>query len=194
MLFNKNNQLFLSNIVLYVLISILSLVVFLITVKALLVVKKQLLIIKNQEVLNSFFNTKNYLKIIINLIIDSCLLILLTIIFVLILTKTLSNSFFIFEISAIIKIMLTIINYFVNLRLIRSLLIILTDKYLIIFKTAIQLNKLFSVRFELTKVFKKAVINYFDQNNNKEQLKLYLNHDLRRWIETNLNHYIKKEE
>ncbi|SYV96086.1 Uncharacterised protein, partial [Mycoplasma putrefaciens] len=181
MLFNKNNQLFLSNIVLYVLISILSLVVFLITVKALLVVKKQLLIIKNQEVLNSFFNTKNYLKIIINLIIDSCLLILLTIIFVLILTKTLSNSFFIFEISAIIKIMLTIINYFVNLRLIRSLLIILTDKYLIIFKTAIQLNKLFSVRFELTKVFKKAVINYFDQNNNKEQLKLYLNHDLRRW-------------
>ncbi|WP_434341936.1 hypothetical protein V2P24_01620 [Mycoplasma putrefaciens] len=194
MLFNKNNQLFLSNIVLYVLISILSLVVFLITVKALLVVKKQLLIIKNQEVLNSFFNTKNYLKIIINLIIDSCLLILLTIIFVLILTKTLSNSFFIFEISAIIKIMLTIINYFVNLRLIRSLLIILTDKYLIIFKTAIQLDKLFSVRFELTKVFKKAVINYFDQNNNKEQLKLYLNHDLRRWIETNLNHYIKKEE
>ncbi|KNG79704.1 hypothetical protein [Mycoplasma sp. HU2014] len=180
---------FISSIVLYVLILCLSLFVFISNFYLLFQIKVRLKLIRKENLLY-LYNHKNYSLVLLDCLFDLILLILVSVIFSLYINQNISNKYYVFEICAICKIISLIFLYFLNPKLIKTILVINTIKFLILSNTLIELEKIFSIRFE-NKTFKKVVINYFDQNNNKQQIKLYINKNLEKWFEDNLNKYIK---
>ncbi|EOA07569.1 Hypothetical protein, predicted transmembrane protein [Mycoplasma yeatsii 13926] len=189
MISNNISSSLISSIVLYVLILCLSIFIFISSFYLLFQIKVRLKLIKKENLL-FLYNHKNYLIVLFNSLFDFVLLIIVSVIFSLYINQNISNKYYVFEICVIIKIINVILLYFLNPKLIKTILVINTTKYLIFSNTLIGLEKIFSIRFE-NKTFKKVVINYFDQNNNKEQIKLYINKKLEIWIKDNLNKYIK---
>ncbi|UWD34636.1 hypothetical protein NX779_02350 [Mycoplasma cottewii] len=189
MISNNISSALISSIVLYVLILCLSIFIFISNFYLLFQINVRLKLIRKENLLY-LYNQKNYLIVLFNSLFDFVLLIIVSVIFSLYINQNISNKYYLFEICVIIKIINVILLYFLNPKLIKTILVINTTKYLIFSNTLIELEKIFSIRFE-NKTFKKVVINYFDQNNNKEQIKLYINKNLEKWFKDNLNKYIK---